>query len=343
MNMLRRIYSFLSSSAVLFGLSALWVFYYVTKAVWSKEAFATYILELEKNILFQGLYALFLISLLLNIIRKGGRLFTEGRPLAAVLKMILPVGLLLFFAGYLISSAAREQIDDFFIEGMTIQPKWTSGEYYVKKIISNIKDEVAGLSEDDESYLFTYSPEVIIEHGSKDYRVTAFPPTPAKGTFFYILSFGIAPGMKLTQNGKVIEEGVNPLRLLPPGVVDEFKRADLPYKFSLRLAEERVIEKGALRTKIYNLKDPSYYLEIYKGAQKIFDGRVLGSVSFEGYTLEFTAHDYWVRMGVVKDNGNFLIVIGLVLMTAGIPLSIVFALIEGMKNIRHEEDKERGF
>lgn len=326
---MKRFWEFISSKTLLSLIIVSWVIYYVTSAVWTQEAFATFVVRLEKNIFFQSVFVIFLVSLLSNIVKVA--IETKKRGMAIlILWVIFPLGVLLFFAGFFISASSRNMQKEIVIEGSVISLPWTSDEFVIEKIKSNLKEETLDIEED--KGFFAYEPKVLISSGSRRYTVGVFPPENIRGTYFHILQFGMAPGLRLKDKNGVIEEGAMPLRILPPGAEDEFKMSNLPYRFRLRIAPERFIEKGDIRAKVYSLSSPSYEVTIYKGEDKVFGGNSKNTVSFDGLTLEFIQPGYWVILDIVKDYGAVTILAGLLLITIGVPISLGMAVANIIKH-----------
>ncbi len=341
MRLVRKAYGLLSSKALLIWLVGGWVVYYVTLAVWSKEAFAGFISGLGKNPLIQAPYIVFLVCLLLNIIRVGLRAPSVARPLRKgprapaqqgllrlLLWIFLPLGVFLFLTGYFVSATLRKEAQ-FLVGGGEVVKASPKDEYRVKEVIPAL-DEETFTSAGQEAWVFQYEPRVVLSRGDEDFEVGAFPPKRIRGVYFHILNFGIAPGVRLSEDGSVLQEGYAALRLLPPGSEDDF---ELPpfYKVSLRLAPERTIEKGAQSIKLYSLKSPSYETTVYKGQEVLFEGNSKDGIGFEGRTLTFFEPGYWVLLVMVKDPGVMPIVAGIFFILVGIPLVAAGLIIRAVK------------
>lgn len=313
--MLKRVFDIVSSKALLIWLIAGWTLYYVTSAVWSKEAFANFIGGLADNPALQVPYIIFLLSLALNILRVGREKLRAG-VFGFALWLLLPLGAFLFFSGYFVSSFARNYEWLLVTEGNDIGPKWQTEKLLAKKLRIPFKEEFMTV-EESESPVFSFEPKVILTDMTKDYTVGVYPPRRIKGTYYHILNFGFAPGVRLiSPDGNIVEEGYLALKILPPGREDKFEIQH--YRFAVRLAPDRIVRRGDTEAKIFSLKAPSYRVKVYKADEMIFEGDSREGISFDGFRLEFIDLSYWAYMEAVKDPGVPLIVGGLVFLCLGV-------------------------
>ncbi len=327
MRALRRVITFLSSPAALFWLGGAWLLYYVTFAVWSKEAFAAFVAGLGNNPLIQAPFVVFLLSAFLNMLRSGAGRYGKGRALL-VLWAVLPAGVFIFLLGFFISAVLRQDAWLVVGEGDVLRPGWQEAAYRVEKIRSPLKDEVLDIAgEAGDGLLFQYEPVIVVNTGRERVEVGAFPPGKIGGTYYGILDFGLAPGVRLSKEGRVLEEGYMLQKLLPPGVPDTFEISPFPYRFTLSIAPVRVVEKGSARGKVYNVKNPRYNVSVYKGEKAVFEGGSEGGVSFDGLSLSFFEPVYWVRVQAVKDPGRPLLTAGLALTAVGALLTLLYLVI----------------
>jgi hypothetical protein len=324
---LKRIFTFLSSPAALFWLGGAWVFYYVTFAVWSREAFASFVAGLGDNPLIQAPFVVFLLSAFLNMLRSGAGRYRKGKALFA-LWSVLPAGVFVFLLGFFVSAALRQHAWLIVGEGDALRPGWQEAAYGVEKIRSPLKDEMLDIAgEAGAGVVFQYEPVIVVNSGRGPVEVGAFPPRKIGGTYYGILDFGLAPGVRLLKDGRVLEEGYMLQKLLPPGVPDTFEISPFPYRFTLSIAPARVVEKGRARAKVYNVKTPTYNVSVHKGEEAVFEGGSEGGVSFDGLSLSLFEPVYWVKVQAVKDPGIPLLVGGLALAAAGLPLTLAYLVV----------------
>lgn len=325
---MRGIYNILSSTAALIWLITGWVIYYVTNAVWSKEAFAKFIGGLSNNPLLQIPYIVFLICLVLNIIRAGREKF-KSEIIGFLLWVFAPIGIFIFLSGYFVSSALRAQEWQLAGEGDSVIAPWQKEGLKVLRIDSSLKPEILDIQEEEGSF-FAYEPKIILSDGVKEYAVGVFPPKKIKGTYYHILNFGLGPGIRLLNpEGAIIKEGFLALRILPPGAIDNFEIA--PYRFSIRLAPDRFIKKGNTEVKVFSLVNPSYNVSVYKGEELIFEGDSKDAILFDNIRVEFTPPTYWTYLEVVKDPGMGLILLGIALIFIGVisfPIRLIIKIIK---------------
>jgi len=324
----RGIYNILSSKTSLIWLITGWVIYYVTNAVWSKEAFANFIGGLSNNPLLQIPYIVFLLSLLLNIIRVGRERLKSGLS-GFLLWIFAPIGIFIFLSGYFVSSALRAQEWQLAGEGDSVVAPWQREGLKVLRIDSSLKPEILDIEQEGGSF-FAYEPKIVLSDGVKQYTIGVFPPKKIKGTYYHILNFGLGPGIRLLNTeGAVINEGFLALRILPPGAVDSFEIA--PYRFSIRLAPDRFIKKGNTEVKVFSLVNPSYRVSVYKGEELLFEGDSKDKISFDNVRVEFTPPTFWAYLEIVKDPGIGLILLGIGLILLGVisfPIRLIIKIIK---------------
>jgi hypothetical protein len=331
--MTRRFLALLSSKRFLLWLSGAWVFYYVTVAVWSEEAFAGFVTGLGDSGLFQSLYILFMASVLLNLIR-AYRERPVWRRAAFVPRAVLPAGVLVFLLGFFLSMSFRQFEWILVGEGDVVKPAWQEEAFRVEEIKPALKDEMLDM-EDLEFSIFSYEPRVVMKSGKGLFETGVFPPGRIGGSYYHVLNFGMAPGLRLRKGDKLLTEGNMALRILPPGVEGVFEIQPYPYRFTIKLMYEKIIEKGRARAKLYNLKSPLYKLTVEKGEEIIFRGNSDEEVNFDGLDLSFYGPDYWVMLEAASDPGLPVLVLGIGLITIGLPLHLLFA-VQGILGARKE-------
>jgi hypothetical protein len=318
---IRKLAATVSSKGFLLCLVGLWVIYYVTFAVWSKEAFARFVTALNSNPLAQAFFIILLISAFLNLLRASVRRFRESRLMFS-LWILLPAGLMVFLTGFFMSAAFRQHEWLVKGDGEIVQPKWQEKPYVVSAIIPSLKDEMLDI--DSGSGIFQYEPKVVLDTEEGMAKVGVFPPRNIGGTYYHVLQFGMAPGIRLLDGEEVLQEGHMLQRILPPGAQDGFSLPPHPYRFFLRIAPDRTVTKGRTKAKVYNIRNPSYVVTVLKGENTIFEGDSRQGVEFDGLSLTFTEPTYWVLIEAAKDPGLAVIVCGVALVAAGAPLMLVF-------------------
>lgn len=314
--LLKRLLDFLSSKELFLWLIILWIGYYLTAAIWWKEAFAHFVISLKYNPISQGLYIVLITGLAIRLVR----ILKEGRH-QALKKAPLLFGLVIFLLGFFLSAITKNVNYVLMGEGESYSPPWEDYTLYVDKVISPLKEEYIDL-EEDKGFL-KYEPEVFLSDGERQWKIGPYPPKRIGKTYFHILDFGIAPGVRLTEGEKVLREGYMALRLLPPGRRDHFEIEPYPYRFYIKLAPDKVVERDKVKGRSFNLKMPRYDLKILKGEETVAEGLSDTKIEFDGLGLSFFEPAYWVRMEVVRDKGLPFIVSGIILIIIGIPLRLI--------------------
>jgi hypothetical protein len=317
--------SLLSSKALLLWLVGAWAVYYVTLAVWSREALASFTVSLKDNIVFQALYVLFVLSAALNLGRAMRERAARGRA-ACALWAVLPAGVIVFLAGFFLSILFRQFEWVLVGRGDAVRPAWQDDVYEAVEVKPALADEVLDMEGSGASSLFAYEPKVVLRAGGELHEVGVFPPRRVGGSYYHILNFGMAPGVRLAEGGEVASEGFMALRILPPGADDVFTVKPYPYTFRLRLAPSKVLEKGRAEAMLYNLREPIYDVAVEADGVEVFRGRSDEGVEFGGLSLSFTRPDYWVMVEAAKDPGLPLLALGVCLITLGLPLSAALAV-----------------
>jgi len=317
--LLARLYRALSSSRLLLLLVGAWLFYYVSFAVWSSEAFARFLALLGINHIYQAVFLLFLVTLALNIVRAGAARLKRSRAMFA-LWAVLPLGLFLFITGFFMSVVFRESGWNVVAAGQPVKPPWQQETYILRSIEPGLKDRVLDIDQDPG--IFSYEPRAVMDTPQGRVEVGVFPPARIGRTYYHILDFGLAPGISLFQEGRVVDRAYVVLRILPPGAMDYFTLPPLPHRFSLKLAPEEVIEKGGSRARVFNIREPSYVLTAEKGEEVVYEGPVQGRVVLEDYAIEVSSPEYWVRLEAAVNPGMKVFIAGIALTALGLVLYV---------------------
>lgn len=321
LGLLKQLFSILSSKVFLLWLMGGWITYYVMSAIWREEAFAGFVSSIENNFLVQALFILFLLSGYLNLASAARDVFRKGK-MNLLGWIILPTGLLLFFTAFFLSILTRETVRTVVGEGNLIKPPWVDTGYRVTQIDPGLKDSI--LDTESDTGIFAYEPNMtVINQSGNTYRIGAFPPSKIYGTYYNILNFGIAPGVRLLEGNVERERGYMPLRILALESTDSFEMPPLPYRFLIRMKPEKSILRNEVIASQYNLKEPVYNVRVFRGDTIITESDSLESVQFDNFTLEFFTPAFWVLLVSVKDSALPLLRLSLLLIALGIPLSFI--------------------
>lgn len=313
----------LSSSAFLIWLIGGWIIYYVFSAIWMKEAFSHFSSGLRRNLLIQIPFAVFLVSGYMNLVRSSIDVFKERKG-GFFAWVFLPAGILIFFTGFFISVNARQFEWIVAGEGHDIKPQWSSASYRIANVNSGIKTSFLDIDVDTGKGIFKYEPKLtLMDNNLKTYEVGAFPPTKIDDTYYHILNFGLAPGIRLLENNSIKDEGYIPLRILNPKSSDSFEIKPYPYKFLVSLEPEKVIQKGNMKASEFNTKNPLYRVRILDGEKIIAEDISKEEIRFNNLTLKFFGLTFWFQLEVVKDPGVHVILSGILMILSGIILLLL--------------------
>lgn len=319
---MKRFTQFLGSKTLTVWLTGFFVIYYLTIAVWSKEAFASFIINLSRNNLFRSAFALFFLNVTIRVSKALIRLW-PSKPIF-LLRLPLYLGMPILLFTFFIGPSFRDTMQIPVTKGDIVEIPWEGAYLSVTGIEPALKKKA--LRRDDSS-IFDYEPGITLMDGRGSYRIGAFPPKRVGSTFMHILNFGIAPGVELRRNNEVVAAGNVALRLTPFGVVDSFELERLPYRFYLNIIPNRVIKKGREAEREYDLDRPLYEAKVIKGDRMIYKGSTDAAILFDGDTsLSFSAPVDWVLLEVVHDPFLIPFIVGLILTSFGIllyPFSLI--------------------
>lgn len=309
MRLLNKLIKILSSKAFLIYLIGGWIVYYLTSAIWTKEAFANFVLSLEKNPLIQTSYVLFLITLYLNFVRVFIKLLRRNRK-HLLLWLPLPFGIIIFLTAFFVSINVRQMERLLVGEGEMVALPWGASRYIVSAVKPGLQEETARM--ETTSMIFAHEPKILLtDELQNNFEIGVYPPKKIRGTYYHILNFGLAPGIRLVEDNNIKAEGYMALRILPPGNSDYFEIPPYPYRFSVKLMPP------------YNLKLPAYEVRIFKGERVVFEGNSKDRINFDNLTLSFFEPTFWVLLEVVKDPAVPFMLAGIFLTVIGIPMFLL--------------------
>lgn len=316
--------SFLGTSTLTVWLTGSFILYYLTVAVWSREAFGQFVDNLSHDNLFRLPYLLLFINIAVRSI-KGLKAFW---PVKSVFFLRLPLyagGPLLLLAFFL-SVNVRQGAWLLAGEGDVLALHWERAKLRVSAVRPALEKNVLAT---EDSLIFSSEPSITLtdEEGTS-HIVGAFPPRKVASTYMHILNFGIGPGVELRERESVLARTYVALRLMPFGSVDTFELPPSPYKFYLSVLPNRVIQKGKETAREYNLENPMYGVEIVKGDRVIAKSETNSAVRFDkNFSLEFFPPSDWVLLDAAYDPFLPWFAAGLLLTGTGMvffPFSFVF-------------------
>jgi hypothetical protein len=288
-----------------------------------EEAFAFFVISLKNNPFVYLPFVLFLISGYANILR-ALKVHLKNKKWK-ILNYFTPLGLMIFLTGFFISIQLREFQWIIVIEGDLIKPRWSNEEYFIQKINSGIKEKFIDI---DVEGILAHEPRVILTNKEgKKVEVGAFHARRFNGNYFHVLNYGYAPYVLFKEDNNIVAEDYVPLRILPPGSTDFFELPPYPYRFYLTLLHSKIIQKGEIKAKEYNLKDPLFRLTITSGGETISEKEGIRDIAFDKFGLTIEKVVPWIMLEVVKDPGYPVMVLGLFLFIFSLPVIIFNVLI----------------
>ena len=331
--MARKVVGVLTSPRGMFWLLWLWALYYVTSAVWGEEAFASFVHAHSRNplVLFMSLFSLVVFTgNLVQYARSG----FDRRGWLIVPWLVLPVAVLVFLAGFVSLAGFGKSRFLMLQEGQEFTVPWNERTYMAERfevdVVKSYFEASRGLG------LLRSEPHMTLSSKGVSHRIGAFPPAGFDSLYFHILDFGIAPGLALYEQGRLVLSGNVNLRVLPPGREDLIDIEGLPYRIYMRLAPERIIERGGENIKQYDLDSPRYFIRVEKGDETVFDG-ISGQeqdIVFDEFAIRMLPHVHWVWLEVKKGIGVPLVWAGFVLLALGLPITLVLMAGRALKHVR---------
>lgn len=319
--MARRAAGILGDARLTTGLTVTWVLFYMTWAVWGEEAFAGFVSLLGRQPAFQALYLLLLVNLFLRVLSwlRGSKrgLFRTGAG------VVLRLGLLLLLSGFFVSVMTKQAMRPLVGEGDVLGARWSEATFPVERIQPSLQERILDVGEG--VGLFALEPAMVLKTPDGPASVGAFPPARFGRTWIHILQCGLAPGMRLSRDGRIIREGYAALRLLPPGRTDEFSLERTPYRILFKLIPQRTFRKGKLEVGEYDLTRPLFDVRVLRAKREVARGTSAVPILFDGLTLETLPPTSWALLDVVRDDGIPFVAGGLIL----IALGAVFAVLRG--------------
>lgn len=320
--MIARLARFLGSKTLTIWLAGFFVLYYLSVAVWAKEAFASFVAGLKHNVLIQACHLLLLANVSIRSVNVLAALRRERVTLA--LRLPLYAGMVLFLFSFFMSLNMREDRQILVGEGDVVELPWEGGLFRVESVDPAI--ERRALRTDD-AKIFDYEPGVTLIDGSGTrHHIGAFPPQRVRSSYMHVLNFGIGPGVTLRRGREIVAQGFMALRLTPFGRVDSFELPPAPYTFYLSILPNRTITKGRETGRDYDLTKPLYRVEVTKGDVKIAEAVTDDLIAFEGgMSLSFFTPSDWVVLEAASDPALPFFAASLVLLVVGAvlyPLSL---------------------
>lgn len=315
----------LSSKAFLIWIVGGWIVYYVLSAIWLREAFAAFVAGLRENLIMQISFLFFLVSGYLNVARALKAVFRKSW-IHCIAWLVLSLGVLLFFTGFFMSAAMRESGQRFIGEGDIINPPWTQERYRVMRIDPGLKDRLIDMNA--AGGIFAYEPKItVLDQSSRSYTIGAFPPAKLKGTYYHIMNFGIAPGVRVFEEGRLKDQSHVILRIVAQGSSDYFDLPGYPYRFLVTIEAGEARQAGKRAAASLNLKDPLFSVRVFKGERVIAEGDSRRGIAVGNLAVRFFQPAFWVQLEAVKDSGVQVMHAGIVLVTIGVPLFLIFIIV----------------
>ena len=326
---------FILSGTLRRWLAGMFVMYYLSVAVWSKEAFASFVDNLSHNTMIRALFVLFLLNVTFRAFGVLRALW--GQRLKFILRAPFYVGLVLLLISFFMSVNMRETAQIMVGLGDSVEVSWDNTLYRVERVDSALKKQVL---KTEESLIFDYEPSLVLsDTNGVQYSIGAFPPSRVRSSYMHILNFGIGPHVILRKRDAVVSQGYVPLRLTPFGSMDTFAITPYPYLFSLRVLPNNVVKKGTESAQEYDLEKPLYGLMITRGDTMIAKAETDRMAFFDqDWSIGFLPPADWVLLEAVYDPFLPGVVAGLILLPVGV-LCFSFSVLLGRRSKPREASR----
>jgi len=228
---------------------------------------------------------------------------------------VLRAGIVLTIASLLVSSHTRKIYETSLREGE--RKDILGSSVTVTKINAALPADFLQVGEDSTFRLEDLS--VRIASGGREHAVTPGFPSRFNGLFWRVRHLGIAQPLAFSMRDMRVDQTVD-LNVLPPGRTDvvPLPRGDRFLTFSLD--PERIITKGLMTGRQYDLAHPAYRVVLQASAGGRSEGRRVrpgGRFELGDATLSLGTPGLFVRLQVVSDPALLLLYAGIVIALAG--------------------------
>jgi len=188
---------------------------------------------------------------------------------------------------------------------------------------------------EDDRYPVDFSGDLVIENGSgmKRERIRVNNPVRYGGFQFTMERYGFSPHLIVMDGmGKVLLDAFIHLVVMTPEMRDSFSIPATPYRVTAQFFPDFSLARGKEdgRPRIVNKSivpnNPAFHFMIEQ------EGKVVGHMwvplggqgRFREFTINFNDLSYWSLLGVTRNYGNPILVLGFLLCILGLSLRFIF-------------------
>ena len=232
---------------------------------------------------------------------------------------ILRFGIIVLLAAMLVSVHTRKSSETILHEGDTLGPPGT--QVTAESLSSDLPNKFLQVGQESTFRLNRVS--ALLKSSDRADTVTAGFPVSIGGKYYRVTHFGFTLPVMIKVGSGTIQKNLD-LDILPPGKTHsvQLQPNDLIVTFSLQ--PERIITKGLLKGKEYDLRNPSYHIVLQNGPEK----KTIGEFTMKEEvpaTVSSTAialgkHSFYAKVRAVSDpalpliyGGTFLTLFGMLL------------------------------
>jgi len=228
---------------------------------------------------------------------------------------VLRAGLVLTLAGLLVSSHTRKVYETSLREGE--RKDILGSSVTVMKIDAALPEDFLQVGDDSTFRLENLA--VRVESGGREHAVTPGFPSRFNGLFWRVRHLGIAQPLAFSMRSMRIDQTVD-LNVLPPGRTDVVPLPGGDRFLTFSLDPEKVITKGLMTGRQYDLAHPAYRVVLQAGRGGRPEGRRVrpgGRFELGDATLSLGTPGLFVRLQVVSDPALLLLSAGIAIFLAG--------------------------
>ena len=222
------------------------------------------------------------------------------------------VGMLLLIIGFVLGQVTKEE---YVVYGYPGQVK-DLGETGIKV---GINDFQVSFNEDDSVSQYTAGLVLMDESLIVRTQASVNHPAEAMGYKFYQNSFGYTAAVRVTKGGETVEEG----RILAGSGFAFQDNENISVVFNAFYPDYIFVEGSGPATKSGVMRNPGYLYSVYYG-ENLLGMNVLQSgekITIDDYVVTFEDPGYYTVLQVKKDSFTWLVLVGGIVLLAGLFLS----------------------
>jgi len=225
--------------------------------------------------------------------------------------LILRFGLIVFMSSLMLSLYVRRTEEVILTKG---ESRGILGRNItLSDINTDLPDEFLSVGEDSPFKLKDISAIILID-GEK-IKVDSGIPARVGMRYYRISDMGFSQEISISGGKRVLN-----LEVLPPGKVSKVS-LESGSSLDIRIEPEKIIKRGLLTGRLYNLKNPLYHISFLDGSGKAVDEAILRQAeekALNGINLSLGSQGIFIKLISIYDPTLMFIYIGLILILLGV-------------------------